>query len=267
MAEVVPNFSQRISAGLSSLTDTLKKAELPLEYALISGIVFGFKESLDKLVFKCPEENYKLYSTLFMFVPVALLFCLALMVSKSFWKIVSGCCVLPRNQRRSIWKRSRRSVYLCSLPPVVWLLFVFVDADFYICLKLGPIAARLNSTHSLHKQALLTDFESTQAESRIIALLLLTVIVLFATILISVDRCCTNADSAIDNEQEYVQYLAEEEIKLFNAKIEPLAKEQAKEQIEALFEKYKDVSDPAERIRLISKQIERDFPWETGSNI
>ena len=260
----IPNLNQGISAGMSFLKDSLKKAELPLQHALISGTVFGFKQTLDKLLFKCPEENYKLYSSLFMFVPVAILFCLALMVSKSFWKIVSGCCFLPRNQRRSIWKRMRKYVYLCTLPPVVWLLFVFVDADFYICFKLGPKEPRLNKTDPLEKPALLTDFQSAEAESQIIALLLLSVAVLFAMILLSLDRCCTKADSAIDSEEEYVQYLAEEEIKLFNSKLKPLAKEQANEQMEALFEKHKDVSDPAERIRLISRQIEREFPWETG---
>lgn len=260
----IPNLSQGIAAGLLSLKDSLKKAEVPLQHALISGAVFGLKKTLDKLLFKCPEENYKLYSSLFMLVPVAILFCLALMVSKSFWKIVSGCCLLPRNQRRSIWKRLRKYVYLCSLPPVVWLLFVFVDADFYICLKLGPKEARLNKTDPLQKPALLTAFQYAKAESQIIALILLTVVILVATILISVDRCCTKAESAIDSEEEYVQYLAEEEIKLFNSKLQPLAKEQANEQMEALFEKYKDVSDPAERIRLISRQIEREFPWEAG---
>lgn len=260
----IPNFSQMVSAGLSFLTDSVKKAELPLKHVLISGAVFGFKETLNKLLFKCPEENYKLYSSLFMFVPGAILFCLALMVSKSFWKIVSGCCLLHRNQRRSIWKRMRKYVYLCSLPPVAGLLFVFVDADIYICLKLGPKEPRLNKTDPIEKPALLTDFQSAEAESHIIALLLLTVVALFATILISVDRCCTKAESAIDSEEEYVQYLAEEEIKLFNSTLKPLAKEQANEQMEALFEKYKDVSDPAERIRLISRQMEREFPWETG---
>lgn len=266
-APVYLSFSQRISDGLSFLTDSLKKIELPLQNVFISAAVFGLKEVLKKLAFKCPERNYELYSLLFIFVPAVVLFCLALMISRSFWKMVSGCCLLPRSRRRSIWKRSRKYVYLCSLPPVVWFLFVFVDADYYICFKQGSLEARLNKTEPSQHSAILIDFQSTEAESQIIALLLLSVIILFATILITLDRCCTKAESAIDDDEEYNQYLAQEEIRLFNLKLEPLAKEQAKEQMEALFEKYKDVSDPAEKIRLISKQLEKDFPLETGSHI
>lgn len=266
-APVYPNLSQRVSAGISFLIDISKKLELPLKNVIISGAVLGLKQFMNKLVFKCPEENYQLYSTLFMFVPAVMLFCVALMVSKSFWEIAAGCCLLPKSRLRTAWRRSRKYVYLCSLPPVVWLLFVFVDADFYVCLKLGSLEARLNKTDPLEKPAILTEFQSAEAESQIIALLLLSATVLFATVMISLDRCCTKGDSPISNDQEYVQFLAEEEIKLFNSKLEPLAKEQAKEQVEALFEKYKDVSDPAEKIRLISKHIERDFPWQAGGKI
>lgn len=266
MAEApYPNFSQRISAGLSLLTDTAKKLELPIKNVLVSGGVLGLKQALNKLVFTCPGENYKLYSALFMFVPAVVFFCLALMISKSFWKIVSGCCLLPRTRRRSIWKSSRKYVYLCILPSIVWFLFVFVDTDYYVCFKLGSLEAGINNTDLFGKEAFLIDFQSAKAESHIIALLLLAGIIVVASIVISADRCCTKAESAIDDDEEFVHFLGKEEIKLFNSKLEPLAKELAKEQVEALFKKYEDVSDPVEKVRLISRQIEKEFPLETGS--
>ena len=265
-APVNPNLSQTIAAGLSLLTDGLKKLEIPLKHAILSGTVLGLKRTINKLVFKCPPRNYKLYSLLFIFVPAVMLFCLALMISKSFWEIAARCCLLPRSRRRSIWKRSRKYVYLCCFSPVVWFLFVFIDAEYYVCSKLGSLEVRLNSTtNSLEKSAILNEFQSIEAESQIIALVLLAVTLLLATIFISLDRCYTKAASDINDDQEYVQYLAEEEIKLFNTKLEPLAKEQATQHVEALFKKYEDVIDPLERVRLISKEIAKEYPWKTGS--
>lgn len=263
-APVYPTFSQQISEGVSSIKETLTKAQLPLQHVAISSGVLGLKHFLNRLIFKCPERYHRLYSMLFMFTPALMLFCLALMVSRSFWKMVAGCCRLPIGRRRVVWQRSRRFVYLCILAPLAWLLFALFDTKYYVCAKLGSLEIRLNKTSLLEQPALLTEFESAHAESQIIAFLLLSATVLVATIVISLDRCCTRAETGISNEDEFVHYLAEEEIKLFNSKLEPLAKEQAKEQVEALFEKYKETSSTSEKIRLISKHIEGEFPWATS---
>lgn len=261
VAPAYPSFSQLASGGISKLKETLKKVELPLEHTIVTGIVLGLKEFLNKLVFKCPERHYKLYSMMFIFVPAVSLFCLALMISRSFWKMVAGCSRLPRSRWRVVWQRSRRFVYLCSLPPVAWLLFTLFDTKYYVCARLGPLQVRLNETALPEQPALLTEYESANTESQIIAFSLLSVTVLVSTIVISLDRCCTRAETGIGNHEEYLHYLAEKEIMLFNSKLEPLAKENAKAQVNALFEKYKDVDDTAEKVRLISKDIEGEFPW------
>ncbi|XP_078352581.1 calcium homeostasis modulator protein 6-like [Oculina patagonica] len=260
---VYPSFSQLASGGISYLKDNLKKVALPLQNAAITGVVLGLKEFLNKLVFKCPERYYKLYSMMFIFVPAVLLFCFALIISRSFWKMMAGCCRLPRSRWRVVWQRSRKFVYLCSLPPFAWLLFALFDTKYYVCAKLGSLEVRLNKTAPLEQQALLADYESANTESQIIAFLLLSVTVLVSTMVISLDRCCSRAETGIGDDQEYVHYLAEEEIKLFNLKLEPLAKEQAKAHVDALFEKHKDIGDAAERIRQISKDIVGEFPWAT----
>ena len=263
-APVYPSIGQLASGGLSSLKEILKKVELPLQHTVLAGLVLGLKEFLNKLVFKCPERYHKLYSTLFIFAPVVVFFCLALMISRSFWTMAAGCCRLPRDRRRVIWQRSRKFVYLCSLPPLVWLLFALFDTKYYVCAKMGSLESRLNKTAPNEKPNILTEFEAANTESQVIGFLLLSITMLFATILITVDRCCSRPETAIKNHEEYVHYLAEEEIKLFNMKLEPLAKEQAKAQVEALFEKYKETSDTTEKIRLISKYIEEEFPWESS---
>ena len=256
-------LSQKVSGGLSSIKDSIKKVQLPLKKGALSGSVVVMKLGLSKLAFQCPEQNYGVYSMLFIIGPAVLLLCLALMLSKPFWHLTLGSCFLPRSFRQSIWRRYRRSLYLCLFAPIVWLLFVYVQADYYVCYKLGAVEQRYNTlSNPLEKSMILLEIESIEAESHMIAIVMVVVVALLATIGITLDRCCTKADKTITDEEEYVFYLAEEQIKLFNAKLEPLAKEQAKQEVEELFEKYKDVSsDPAEKIRLISKEIEKKFPW------
>ena len=261
-----PKLSQLLSGGISSLVERLKKLEIPFQSVLISAVVFGLKKCSTKLAFNCPERNFKFYSMLFTFAPVLIFFCLALILSKSFWKIVAGCCRLPTNQRRVVWQSSRKFVYFCAIPPVVWLLFVFVDAEFYVCGKLGPLQSRLNKTEPSQHRYILTKFDSARAESQIIAIVLMASVLVLSTILLSLDRCCTNAESSISNEEEYLHYLGEEEVKLFNETLGPMAKQEAKEHLEALFEKYKDVDNPMEKVRLIAKEIHTEFPWVSDSN-
>ena len=251
-APAYPSLSQQVSSGISSLKDSIKKVALPLQKAALTAVVLALKEFLNKLVLKCPEV-----------VSAVQLFCFALMISRSFWKMIAGCCRLTRSRWRVIWQRSRKFVYLCSLPPVAWLLFALFDTKYYVCAKLGSLEVCLNDTAPLGQPALLAEYQSASTESQIIAFLLLSVTALNATMVISIDRCCTRAETGISNDEDYVHHLAEEQIKLFNMKLEPLAKEQAKAQVDALFDKYKDIDDAAEKARVVAKDIENEFPWAT----
>ena len=258
-----PKLTQLASSGLVNLKEGLKKVALPLQNAGLTGGVLGLKEAVKKLVFNCPERHYQLYSLLFMFAPAVLLLCLALMVSRNFWKMAAGCCRLRRPQRRVIWQQSRKYVILSIVPPTAWILLALFDTEYYTCAKLGSKTIRLNETLPFQQPALLAEYDSASLESRIIGIFLLTGIVLVGTVLISIERCCTRPDSAISNDEEYTCYLAEEQIMLFNSKLRPLAKEQAKVQVEALFERFKDMDDIAEKVRLISEEIEDEIPWAT----
>ena len=257
----LPNLSQLVSSGILSLKEGVKKVALPLQHAGLTGAVLGLKEAVKKVVFNCPERHYKLYSLLFMFAPAVFLLCLALMVSRNFWKMVAGCCRLRRPQRRVVWQKSRKYVILSMVPPIAWILFALFDTEYYTCAKLGSKTIRLNNTAPFQQRALSAEYESAKIESRIIGIFLLTGIVLVGTVLISIERCSTRPDTGISNDEEYSYYLAEEQIKFFNSKLEPLAKEQAKVQVEDLFEKFKDTKDVAEKVRLISEELEDEIPW------
>ena len=259
----LPKLAQLASSGILGFKETLQKVALPLQNAGLTGVVLGLKQLVNKIVFNCPQHYYQMYSLMFMFAPAVLLFCLALMVSRNFWKMAAGCCLLRRRQRRVIWQQSRKYVILSIVPPTAWILFALFDTEYYTCAKLGSKKIRLNNTAPFQQPALLAEYETAKIESRMIAIFLLTGIVFVGTVLISIERCCTRPDTGISNDEEYTFYLAEEQIKLFNSKLEPLAKEQAKVEVEALFERFKDVDDIAEKVRLISKELEDEIPWAT----
>ena len=256
-----PKLTQLASSGILGFKEALKKVALPLQHVGLSGVVLGLKQVVNKIVFNCPQHYYQLYSLMFMFAPAVLLLCLALIVSRNFWKMAAGCCRLRRRQRRVVWQQSRKYVILSIVPPTAWILFALFDTEYYTCAKLGSKEIRLNNTARFQQPALLAEYETAKIESRMIGIFLLTAIVLLGTILISIERCCTRPDTGISNDQEYTHYLAEEEIKLFNSKLQPLAKEQAKVEVEALFERFKDVDDITEKVRLISEELEDEIPW------
>ena len=89
---------------------------------------------------------------------------------------------------------------------------------------------------------------------------------LIGTIAISLDRCCTKSDSSIENDEDYVYNLAEEQIKLFNSRIEQLAKEEAQMQVQTVFDEFESVTDNSEKIRLVSEIIAEGFPWARGKH-
>ena len=256
-----PKLTQLASSGILGFKEALKKVALPLQNVGLTGVVLGLKQVVQKIVFNCPQQHYQLYSLMFMFAPAVLLFCLALMVSRNFWKMAAGCCRLRRRQRRVVWQQSRKYVILSIVPPTAWILFALFDTEYYTCAKLGSKEIRLNNTARFQQPALLAEYETAKIESHMIGIFLLTGIVLLGTVLISIERCCTRPDTGISNHEEYTHYLAEEEIKLFNSKLQPLAKEQAKMEVEALFERFKDVDDIAEKVRLISEELEDEIPW------
>ena len=118
------------------------------------------------------------------YVPAVGFLCLALMISRSFWRFVAGCSCFSKRQRGIVWKHSRKFVYLCILPPFTWLYLVFIDTEYYFCSKLGPLEARLNqeevlpglnTAYRLAEPAIVPEFQSAETESQIIAFLLLSV--------------------------------------------------------------------------------------------
>ena len=117
-ADVIPRI-------LSALQTVAQLNEVSLKTIVLAFLLYGVKEFLSDIIFTCPEEHFAIYGSLFIFGPSILLFCLSLLVSSAFWQVVTGCYLLTRREKRLLLLKSKNSVFVACLPPVIWLVYAF----------------------------------------------------------------------------------------------------------------------------------------------
>ncbi|EDO37247.1 predicted protein [Nematostella vectensis] len=145
------------------------------------------KEFFASVNFKCPSVHYKAYGYMYLFIPAAVLFCLAL------------------------W--ARKSSFLNILLPVSWLMYAFIDTTYYVCATLGPkdiAMAKANTTEA--KEAVLQDFADAEAMSQMVAFILLLSYIVCATIAISVIRLCKKAQDPKELDENNLDDAKEEDL-------------------------------------------------------
>ncbi|XP_020913888.1 calcium homeostasis modulator protein 6 [Exaiptasia diaphana] len=242
------------------IKDLIKSGETPIKSLVVSILVYAVKEFFKENIFNCPLQHYCVYGNLFLFGPAVVLFCISLLVSESLWHLTTGvlCC------RRVIWWKSRKSVYVATLPPLIWLILVFADAHYYICAKIGPVKiakAAVNTT--AEKEALDLKISNARTESQIIAWGLLISVVVIATIVLTIDRCISKPGSKLIRKSEFEELEADYAVDEFNKRIKPLAETKAKEVIQDFFEECKDM-DPKEIVIYGEKYLAGKFPSNEG---
>lgn len=142
-------FAALIGAAFKAVKGVTQSNEVPLKTVVTTLVLYGVNEFLSDIVFSCPEENFRVYSILFILGPSILLFCLALLASTPFWQAVIGCCLLRCRGKKSLFLKAKNSLFVSCLPPVIWLVYAFVEEDYYVCAKLGPLntaLAKANTT-------------------------------------------------------------------------------------------------------------------------
>ena len=248
-------------------TDIIHSAEIPVKTSIITLILYGFKAFLQQLVFDCPRQYHTLYGCLFICGPAVILFCLSMLISESFWTLVTGCCRLQSRKRKLVWWKSSKSVYLSLLPPCIWLVFAFMEGDFYVCLTLGPIqpalenAADLSSSETIRQQ-----FAQAKSISVIISWAMLLTLTVTVTVCVTLSRILAQVDPKLQGEIEFDEIEAQEAVKLWNGRLEALAKKQAFEVIEEVSNTFCDVKNPdvSEQIRRGAAYLKKLYPRYGG---
>ena len=257
-------FTAILQAAFKAVKGVAQSNEVPLKTVVASLMLYGVKEFLKEIVFSCPDENFRVYGNLFILGPSILLFCLALLASTPFWQVVTGCCLLRWRGKKLLFLKAKNSLFVSCLPPVIWLVYAFVEEDYYVCAKLGPLDTALAkaNTNAL-KEAVSKEFSQAKTASQFIAWGLILGLVIVSTIFVTAYRLCLPTDPKLQGKYAFQEYEAEKAVTLFNDKIKPLAEADARRLIESLFEKHKDEKSE-EQIKAIEKQLKNLFPRHAG---
>ena len=253
---------------LSSMVGAFKAVaqsnEVPLKTVVAALLLYGVKEFLNDIVFSCPEEHFNIYGSLFIVGPSIFLFCLSLLASSSFWQVVTGCCLLKWREKKLLLLKTKNSVFVSFMPPLIWLMYAFVEEDYYVCAKFGPLSAALaKANSSAEKDAINKKFANAKTLSQLIAWGLLLGLVILSTIFVTVYRLCMPIDPKLLGRHAFQEYQADKAVSLFNERIQPLAEQDAKELIDRLFDKYKEKKHN-DQINLIEDELKVRFPRHAG---
>ena len=253
-----------ILEAFKAVGGVVQSNEVPLKTVVATLVLYGVNEFLNDIVFSCPEDNFKVYSILFILGPSILLFCLALLAFTPFWQAVTGCCLLRCRGKKLLLLKAKNSLFVACLPPVIWLVYAFVQEDYYVCAKLGPLDAALAKANTIaQKDAVSKEFSQAKIVSQIIAWGLILGLVIVSTVFVTVYRLCLPVDPKLQGKYAFQEYEAEKAASLFNDKIKPLAEADAEQLIESLFEKHKDKAGE-EQVNAIEEQLKNLFPRHAG---
>lgn len=257
-------ISGTFTAILEAFKGAVQSNEVPLKTAVATLVLYGVNEFLNDIVFSCPEENFKVYSSLFILGPSILLFCLALLASTPFWQAVTGCCLLRCRGRKLLLLKAKNSLFVSCLPPLIWLVYAFVEEDYYVCAKLGPLDTALAKANTTaQKDAVNKEFSQAKTVSQLVAWALILGLVIVSTIFVTVYRLCLPVDPKLQGKFALQEYEADKAVSLFNEKIKSLAEQDAKKLIDSLFEKHQDKKGE-EQIKAIEEQLKNLFPRHAG---
>ncbi|XP_068681627.1 calcium homeostasis modulator protein 6-like [Montipora foliosa] len=235
--------------GSEQYAEILRTVEVPVKTSLITLVLYGLKVFLQQIVFSCPSDHHVIYASLFICGPAVILFCLSMLISESFWTLVTGCCRLKTRTRRLVWWRSRKSVFLSFLPPYLWVIFAFMEGDFYACLILGPLrVAKLKAANSTALIAVQEQYISAKSVSAIISWMMAIVLTVSVTVAVTLTRLLAKVDPKLKGEIEFDEIEAQEAAKLWNARLSFLAKAQASKVMEKV-DKISQDSDVVEQVK------------------
>jgi len=264
MSGAISGTFTAILEAFKTVKGAVQSNEVPLKTAVATLVLYGVNEFLNDIVFSCPEENFKVYSSLFILGPSILLFCLALLASTPFWQAVTGCCLLRCRGKKLLLLKAKNSLFVSCLPPVIWLVYAFVEEDYYVCAKLGPLDTALAKANTTAlKDAVNKEFSQAKTVSQIVAWALILGLVIVSTIFVTVYRLCLPVDPKLQGKFAFQEYEADKAVSLFNEKIKPLAEQDAKKLIDSLFEKHQDKKGE-EQIKAIEEQLKNLFPRHAG---
>ena len=250
----------------------LRKSRRPLVYGSIAALTVGVEGFFESIVFNCPCEGHFTYGLAFLWAPTLFLFLAGILLDRNLWRL------RPRRDQEKKKKTFARRYFKtlirtldvlvrASVAPVAWLVFSFLQQQYYTCAYFGPpLGSRedimWNKTQKCHfdvgsRTKLLEESFKTRSQVAGWSLMLIAMSVLFTSVCIR--RCVKKGRHLQIPSLEYYHHVeAKAALEHFHAKAKDLAKKEAKKEIHFLFVKAEN-KDFISCIQDVGKEIENKY--------
>ena len=148
----------------------------------------------------------------------------------------SCCCLYLR------WRFTKsliEIIFQSSLAGFLWIIWILLQRDYYICAALGGTEeAKLINTSTEESLQIEADYANAGKTSQAAALLLLGGALATAFVVLSVQRCCLESEiGSLPGPYQYQKLECEAAIDTFNENMEKLAKGEGKRRADFYFAK------------------------------
>ena len=177
------------TSKLNKAFSLIQNSSITLRNLVVAAATYGLERLLNSQVFNCPENSYQQYGFAFLFGPVIILFCTNLLVIGEIWRLSSRMYVKRYRRRGDCIGRVLPSLLKACVGPAVWLIAAFVEEDYYLCAKLGPVPRNQNGENEQEILERKQKVDEYNSESQIWAWKVLVVLVILGTAVIVWKYC------------------------------------------------------------------------------
>ena len=256
---------------LPTLMTLLRKSRRHLVYGSIAALTVGLEGFFGSIVFNCPCKGHFAYGLAFLWAPALFLFLAGILLDRNLWRR------RPRRDQERKRKAFARRYFKgliwtlnvlvrASIAPVAWLVFSFLQQQYYTCAYFGPpLGSEVimwNKTHECNfhvapRTKLLEESFKTRSQVAGWSLMLIAMSVFFTSACIR--RCIQKERHLQIPSLEYYHHVeAKAALENFHAKAKELAKREAKKEIRFLFVKAEN-KDFMSCIQDVGEEIEAKY--------
>ena len=187
------------TSKLDKAFSLIQNNSITLRNLVVAAATYGLERLLNSQVFDCPENSYQQYGFAFLFGPVIILFCTNLLVIGEIWRLSSRMYVKRYRRRGDCIARVLPSLLKACVGPAVWLIAAFLEEDYYLCAKLGPVPRSQNGENEQEIFERKQKVEECKGESKIWAWSVLVALVILGTAVIVLKYCYLKDNLLMDS--------------------------------------------------------------------
>ncbi|XP_028411051.1 calcium homeostasis modulator protein 6-like isoform X2 [Dendronephthya gigantea] len=199
--------------------------------------VYGIQVVIFKDIFRCPCRNHDSYGMTFLFIPAICVFALSLIVCRRSWTVLVTLFKYGNYETRCNYFLS--SLVECFRPflaPCSWIVLALLRGECYVCIRVGP-----GRQCNLEQQDINTfDFEHYYIQSFILGLACFVAMVIFATGIVCIQRCCTNTDDNLPTYDSLILAKKNAVVEAFNNKTKEMVNKYAEKLVDSTFCDHQD---------------------------